>query len=210
MRDPELLSRLLRDARGKDKNVYRILKSKRDALLAQQRAAAEALEAMTTVCASIERHIHQPFSNAYVTALEHFNRQWQEVAAQAPQDLQARAATALERCGEIVTRHLQQLAREAAEAAAIEQAVATRVALLAELPALLAAAYEAGAADIDARLSALTTRWRELLAFKAPAPSEKESFESSAPPSRRWLRLTHSTDRCNSWRRHPTRTISVC
>jgi len=176
VQDPAQLARLLKDARGKDKNVYRILKSKRDALHAQERAAAEALAAMTTLCASIERQVHQPFSNAYVTAVEHFAGQWHEVAAQAPQELQSRAAAALERCSEIVTRHVQQMAREAAEAAAIEQAVAARDALLADLPQLLTSVYDAAVPDIDERLAALARRWAELSEFRKPTRDEAARF----------------------------------
>lgn len=175
--DPALLARLLKDARGKDKNVYRILKNKRDALHAQERAAAEALAGMATLCASIERHVHQPFSSAYVTALEHFAGQWQAVAAQAPEDLQSRATVALERCRDMVARHLQQLAREAAEAAAIEQAVASRRELVDGLPQLLASVYDAAVPDIDQRLAALATRWSELLPFKVPERAEATRFE---------------------------------
>ena len=178
MREPALIARLLKDARGgKDNNVYRILKTKRDAQHAQERAAAEALAAMTTLCASIERHVLQPFSSAYVTAVDHLAGQWQAVAADAPAELQARAAAALERCRDVVGRHLQQLAREAAEAAALEQAIASRQALLADLPQWLAQAFDASLPDTDARLATLATRWGELAAFKAPGRDETARYE---------------------------------
>ena len=176
VQDPEHVAQLLREARGGDKNVYRILKSKRDALHAQQRAAAEALAAMTTLCASIERHIHQPFSGAYVTALEHLAGQWAAVEAQAPAQLQARASAALERCSEVVARQHQELERQAAAAAALEQAQSTRSAVLAGLPALLADSCDAEPADSEARLSAVRVRWQQLAEVARPSPAEAQQF----------------------------------
>jgi ElaB/YqjD/DUF883 family membrane-anchored ribosome-binding protein len=120
------LVQLLKDARGKDKHVYRILKQKRDAINAQQRAELAALEAVNTLCATIEHHIHQPFNSSYALIVEHLVTQWQAVGAKAPAELRARAEQAIERCRQVVTRHQQQIASAAAHAAAIEHAVPER------------------------------------------------------------------------------------
>ena len=177
VQDSATLLRLLKSARGKDKNVYRILKQKRDAINAQERAALAALEAVSTLCATIEHHIHQPFNSSYAPIVEHLVAQWQAVAANAPAELRARAEAAIDRCRMVVTRHEQQIANHAAHAAAIEHAVPERQAILQALQSLLSAVYAASASEIAAQLAAHAARWLELAGLKAPGRDEIASFE---------------------------------
>lgn len=171
------LVQLLKDARGKDKHVYKILKQKRDAINAQQRAELAALEALNTLCATIEHHIHQPFNSSYAPIVEHLVTQWQAVGAKAPTELRARAEQAIERCRQVVTRHQQQIASAAAHAAAIKDAVPERQAVLQALQTLLAAVYAASASEVAAQLAAAAARWIELAELKAPGREEIASFE---------------------------------
>jgi hypothetical protein len=177
VQDSALLQRLLKNARGKDKNVYRILKQKRDAINAQERAVSAALEAVSTLCATIEHHIHQPFNSSYAPIVEHLVAQWHAVAASAPAELRARAEAAIDRCRMVVTRHEQQIANHAAHAAAIEHAVPERQAILQALQALLSAVYAASASDVTAQLAAHAARWIELAGLRAPARDEIATFE---------------------------------
>lgn len=176
VQDEAIIGRLLKDARGKDKNVYRILKSKRDTQHAAQRAAAERLVAATTLCATIEHHSHQPFNNLFGAAVEHLQRQWQESASDAPAELQARATIALDRCREIVDRHRDQLAAEAARAAAIDAAVLARSELLQALPALLAKICDAATAVTEPELALPAQRWAELTAVCPPNRDQQATF----------------------------------
>ena len=207
-------TRLLRDARGpKDKNVYRILKSKRDALHAQERAAAEALATMTTLCASIERHIHQPFSSAYVTAAGTLH---QATGRKSPHRRRRNCRPAQPRrwsaVGRSSRRHLQQLAREAAGRPPSNRPWRRARRCWRNCPQLLAAAYEEGATDTDTRLAALTSRWNELLQFRSPTRALRrialEQLRSAVAP--RSPRSMRSTVRCNSWRQRPMNTTPVC
>jgi len=176
VQDAATIGRLLKDARGKDKNVYRILKAKRDAQHAQQRAIAESLAAMTTLCGTIEHHSHQPFTSVYAAAVDHLDRQWHELATQAPAELQRRATIALDRCREIVDRHRQEVAAEAAHAAALQQAGAARSTLLQSLPALLASLFDGDAADAGVQLAAHTAHWDELAAVQPPTREQLAAF----------------------------------
>jgi hypothetical protein len=171
------LQQLLKDARGKDKNVYRIVKHKRDALHAQRRAAEAELLAMYTLCNSIERHILQPCNSTYVAAVEHLATQWQAVAGGAPPELNARAQAALERSREIIARYQQQIADQAARLAAIGGAAAERQAILAALHTLLAGLYAATPADPAEALAAHVERWNGLAKLEAPGPEELARYQ---------------------------------
>ena len=177
VQDAAALQQLLKDARGKDKNVYRIVKHKRDAWHAQRRAAEAELLAMYTLCNSIERHILQPCNNTYVAAVEHLAAQWQAVAAGAPPELNARAQAALERSREIIARYQQQIAEQAARIAAIGGAAAERQAILAALRTLLAGLYAAPPADPAEAMAAHGERWNRLSKLEAPTPEELARYQ---------------------------------
>lgn len=170
--DAATLARLSKDARGKDKNVYRVVKQKRDALQAQRRAAADQLAAMQTLCTSIERHILQPVNSAYVLAVDHLDAQWQAVAGDAPPELVARAEAALARSRHLIARQQQQIAHELARVAAIANAPPERRQILEALQAILAELYGAHLEDPGAALAAHAARWQELSRLNAPGEYE--------------------------------------
>lgn len=145
--DPLQLRRLIRDVRGKDKNVYRILKQKCDALLADERQAAQIQSDIAAVCAALERHAHWPYDALYAPTFEHLQERWSALAAYAlPQDRQ-RAEAALTTCAETIAQQLQQAAEQAAREAEIEAAKKQRaLEKAAQAEAAAAAAAEAEAA----------------------------------------------------------------
>jgi hypothetical protein len=116
--DPADLKQLLKQVRGKDKNVYKIVKQKCDLLRAEEQRSLQVESDVAAACASLERHSHRIYDAVYEASLEHFNARWQTLAAQAATDVRERAAHALERCREIIAehhRHAAQLAERQAE-----------------------------------------------------------------------------------------------
>jgi hypothetical protein len=123
--EPELLRRLVRDTRGgKDKNVYRILRQKCDALLAQERETRQVEEAIEARCASLERHCKRHYDELFTPTLDHFEADWKTLESQATDAAIARAQQAIARGREVIARHREKLAAQAAEAAAAAQAAA--------------------------------------------------------------------------------------
>jgi DNA repair protein SbcC/Rad50 len=174
---PTMLGRLLKDAQGKDKHVYRILKTKRDAIHTAERATAEAVAALHTLCGTIERHGRQPYSETYASTVEFLGSQWQAAAEHAPQELAAQANAALARCREVIARHGHQVAEAANRTAQLAAAVAARSALLNAARTLLGDVYAATAQDVTATLAAHRTEWRENAAIRAPGSTEQAEFE---------------------------------
>ncbi len=124
--DPAQLKRLLKQLRGKDKSVYKIIRDKCDALNAQERLVAKTLSDTLAACESLERHAHRVYDPIYEATLRHFNARWQGVAGQAAPPVRERAALAIERCESIITEHRQRVAQQAAEAAASAEREAAR------------------------------------------------------------------------------------
>jgi Domain of Unknown Function (DUF349) len=120
--DPEQLRRLLRQVRGKDKNVYKVLKQKCDALNAEDRKAAEVASEISALCASLERHSHRIYDALYTSTLEQLNARWCALTPHLDANIEQRGAQAIDRCREVIAGHLRQIAQQAALQAAQQAA----------------------------------------------------------------------------------------
>jgi hypothetical protein len=120
--DPTQLKLLLKQVRSKDKNVYKILKQKCDALNAEERMAAEIASEISALCASLERHGNRSYDALYTSSFEHLNTRWRSLAVQPDADIEQRAKQAIDRCREVIAAHLRQMAEQAALQAARQAA----------------------------------------------------------------------------------------
>jgi Domain of Unknown Function (DUF349) len=112
--DPAQLRQLLKEVGSKDKNVYKILKQKCDALNAEQRKAAEIAGEAGALCSSLEWHSHRTYDTLYTAAFEQLNRRWRSLTQHADADIEQRGNQAIDRCREVIAGHLRQIAEEAA------------------------------------------------------------------------------------------------
>jgi hypothetical protein len=133
--DPIELRQLLRQLHGKDKNVYKIIREKCDALNAAEQTIDKARNEAVRACESLERHAHRTYEAVYEPTLRHFHTRWQALEVHAAPGVRERAARAIERCEQIIAEHHQHVGQEAAEVAAraaraAERAEAMRLAEL--------------------------------------------------------------------------------
>jgi hypothetical protein len=184
VRDPARLKQLLKEMRGKDKNVYKIIKRKWDEIQQQQKEQAELQATISTLCDAIERHARKPFDPLFTATLEHLSKQWSNVAAEAPPQLAGRASTAIEIARETITKHLQLLAKQAAHAGAVANAEAEQQAVLRDLRQLLASLYaltveELPAAQerIQAQLAQHLERWQHAVPYQPATRADSTAFE---------------------------------
>jgi hypothetical protein len=184
VRDPARLKQLLKEMRGKDKNVYKIIKRKWDEIQQQQKEQAELQAAITAHCESIERHARKPFDPLFTATLEHLSKQWGTLAADAPPQLASRATTAIEIARETITKHLQLLAKQAAHAGAVANAEAEQQAVLRDLRGLLASLYALTAEELAptqerlaAQLAQHVERWQRAVPYKSATRVDAAAFE---------------------------------
>src|ERR1700716_679450 len=86
--DAATLRQLIRDARGgKDKSVYKILTSKRDVLLEQERKLEQLQAEIGAVAAALERHSHRPYDPLFTPTLEQLENRWKALAADADPEI---------------------------------------------------------------------------------------------------------------------------
>jgi uncharacterized protein DUF349 len=115
IRDPTELKQLLKQVRGKDKSVYKIIKQKCDVLRAEEQRIAQIESDIQALCASLERHSHRVFDALYVPSFEQLDARWRTLEAQAAPEVREHAGQAIDRCREVIAGHLRQLAQQAAE-----------------------------------------------------------------------------------------------
>src|SRR5712671_3861616 len=82
--DPATLRQLIRDVRGgKDKSVYKILTSKRDLLLEQERKLEQLRAEIQAAQAALERHSLRSYDPLFTPTLEQLEIRWKALAAEA-------------------------------------------------------------------------------------------------------------------------------
>jgi len=139
-----VLRQLIRDSRGgNDKNVYRILTSKRDALLEQTRKLEQLRVEINAAAEDLERHSRRAYDASYSARLDEFESRWNALAAQADPELRGRVQQWIDRSRQTIAEHLRQIAARASrEQAAADAAAEARHLREQEAQASVAAATE--------------------------------------------------------------------
>jgi hypothetical protein len=195
------LRAVMKAVREKDKNVYRIAKTKLDAINSAAKRAEESRAHMHSIAETIERHSYKPFDNAYIATVEHLVGEWQAVDSEIPQDLRVRVQSAIDRAGEIISEHIRAAGAQAARESAIANAQPLREASIDELKKILIALYAAtafdasSAASVEERIGKLTSRWNDTLDYQRASQTETIEFEALRGAVQRLSRhyLKHET-----------------
>ncbi len=123
--DPDVLRQLIRDVRGgNDNGVYKILTSKRDALLEKARELEQLQAEISAASADLERHSQRAYDALYRLRLDQFERRWEAVAAQADLALRGRVEQWVDRSRETVAEHLREVEAKASRELAAASAAA--------------------------------------------------------------------------------------
>lgn len=147
--DPAELKRLMKESRGHDKNVYKILRTKCDALLATERAAAQLQEELNAVATALARHAQRSYDALYTPTLTQLETRWKALAEEASGELYRQAERSIERCRQTIVQHLKAIAAQAASELAAAN-IAAREREQRELAEAAAAQAAAEAAAIEA------------------------------------------------------------
>ena len=159
--EPALWQDLLPRLRGRDKEAYKLIKHRLDAVLAEQRNLAQANSDAQALCASIEKHAARTHYALYAPTLASYSVLWRALPAEFDAATRQRGQQALDRCQAVIAAHERELARAAKERAADE---ARARELDAELLAQQQAAAERAAADAIAQTAADLAREAEVQA----------------------------------------------
>jgi hypothetical protein len=160
LEDPAQLKALIKQLRGKDKTVYRIIKQKCDAIAAEAHKLEDAAREALAVCVALERHVTAQHDVVYAPTLVHLANRWRTLEPRPDAELEARATLAIGRCQAILDAEAEEIARRNAEEQARELAA---VAALEDRQRAEQAAEQAARerADRDAEAAAEAATARE-------------------------------------------------
>lgn len=96
------LDSMLKGAKGKDKNVYKVAKSRLAEFKAEDEALAQRHAHLASICTDAERHAKKPFDHLYTHKFVSLEQDWQNHEADATTELQARFDSAIANCQTII------------------------------------------------------------------------------------------------------------
>jgi len=159
--DPDVLRQLIRDVRGgNDKNVYKVLTSKRDAQLEQARKLEQLQAGINEASAALERHSQRPYDTLFSQRLDQFESRWNAVAEQADPELRGRVQHWVDRSRETIAGHLRQIEEQASREQAAADAAAEARRLRDEQAQAAAAAAAEQASVLEEQNRALAEQQR--------------------------------------------------
>lgn len=153
--DPAQVVELLRAARGKDKQVYRILSSKRDAHLALEREARQREADAVAALEALEKHSVRPVDASFGPTLSRLETRWSALAATASVEQREQAERHLSVARDALAAHAQAVAAETQRISLARQAAEEARRADAEKARAAAAAMQAATEEEQRRVADL-------------------------------------------------------
>ena len=179
--DASQLKRLLKDTRGKDKLVYKIVKDKCDQLRDQEKNAEQIQTDIVDLCERLVAHSKRPFDKQFMGRATRMMAAWADLEGESVEPLKSRVQQAIALCQQTIDAHELELTNIAASKAANEAAEASFGQVIDQLHALLSQVYGCdGNADevasIRSQHSAHVKQWNQALELASANNASIKSF----------------------------------
>lgn len=174
--DKQILQQLLKDAKTKDKTVFKIVKEKCDAFKEDEKRHAEILASVSSAVQSLEQLSNRPFDAQYQAKFDYLKQQWGVKKSDATEELVARANQAIEKCqGVIDSISDEELAQEKARQAE-QMASEERKQHIQQLQALLMSilSNDVNVEETQALLRLLSSAWDSLTSNNKASVAEQK------------------------------------
>ena len=139
--DANQLKQLLKDTRGKDKLVYKIVKDKCDQLRDQEKQAEQIQADIGDLCERLEAHSKRPFDKQFVGRATRMIAAWADLESASSEPLKSQSQLAIALCQQTIETHELELATVAATKATTEAAEASINGVVDQLHRLLSQLY---------------------------------------------------------------------
>ena len=179
--DEELLKVLLKESKGKDKQVYKIVKGKCDGFRDRDQLAAQTQAEIVSLCERLEAHSKRPFDKTFTVRTQHLEEQWTVLLAQADEHTAARAQQAMLECQATIDAFLKQQADVEARELAIARAAQQQVVILDKLRGLLAHLFDCLATEEECQsseslLEECRQQWLDAVQYQLAQKSDEKAF----------------------------------
>ena len=139
--DANQLKQLLKDTRGKDKLVYKIVKDKCDQLRDQEKQAEQIQADIGDLCERLEAHSKRSFDKQFVGRATRMIAAWADLESASSEPLKSQSQLAIALCQQTIETHELELATVAATMATNEAAEASINGVVDQLHRLLSQLY---------------------------------------------------------------------
>ena len=179
--DASQLKRLLKDTRGKDKLVYKIVKDKCDQLRDQEKHAEQIQADISDLCERLDAHSKRSFDKQFMGKATRMMAAWTDLEDESVEPLKSRVQQAIALCQQTIDAHELELTNIAASKAANEAAEASFGQVIDQLHALLGQVYGCdGNADevasIRSQHSAHFKQWNQALELASANNASIKAF----------------------------------
>ena len=179
--DEARLNQLLKLTKGKDKQVYNIVKAKCDGFRERAQRAAETQVEIARLCQRLEAHSQRSFDQFYTARSQQLQAQWALLQAEADASVVARVHHATLACQQTFDAVLKQQADLAAQEVATAKAAQQQAVVIDQLRSGLAhlfdcPATEAEIASAQEGLQALRQQWRDASQIKRAGQADETTF----------------------------------
>ena len=175
------LKQLLKDTRGKDKLVYKIVKDKCDQLRDQEKQAEQIQADIGDLCERLEAHSKRPFDKQFVGRATRMIAAWADLESASSEPLKSQSQLAIALCQQTIETHELELATVAATKATNEAAEASINGVVDQLHRLLSQLYASDGNAEEVAGIALThqhqvEQWNQAKALVAVNNSAMKTF----------------------------------
>ncbi len=174
--DKQLLQKLLKDTKTKDKTVFKIVKEKCDAFKEEDKRAADLIAGVTATVQSLEQHSNRPYDAQFIAKFSYLLQQWEAKKVDTSTELTARAQAAIEKSQATIDaisaeQNAQEIQHKAEAATSGE-----RQAHIDQLHALLMSivSSDVNVEETRALLKLLDAAWESLGSVKKPSTQEQK------------------------------------
>jgi len=179
--DASQLKRLLKDTRGKDKLVYKIVKDKCDQLRDQEKNAEQIQTDIVDLCERLVAHSKRPFDKQFMGRATRMMAAWADLESASSEPLKSQAQQAIALSQQTIDAHELELTNIAASKAANEAAEASFGQVIDQLHALLSQVYGCdGNADevasIRSQHTAHVKKWNQALELASANNASIKAF----------------------------------
>ncbi|AUM13403.1 DUF349 domain-containing protein [Ketobacter alkanivorans] len=178
----DVLERVVKASKGKDKSVWRICKDKLNALREEQQQEASIEQQLAELCQNLEMLSRLPYDNLYGPKLEHFQKQWQRMQHHADNETIHRFNRAYALCKATIDDISNEQDRLAEETKQQREALQERMAACEQLEeavrqlSSIAVLQPSDIPALQALLNTQKTRWEEAAGVVEPAADERKRF----------------------------------
>lgn len=180
--DEILLKHLLKETKGKDKSIYKIVKAKCDQFKERDRQAVELQTEILNLCERLEAHGKRPFDKIFSATTHSLKDKWLLLAAASPADIALRAQAALEQALQTIDQVTQEQLQAEADQLAVAHAGKVQQGIISELRLVLASLYQLDNFDdlqqqsIQTTVTACQQRWNNSEQHKAAVAADKKKY----------------------------------